>query len=186
MFVHIYISTFVHRQTCMNMYICSITEFSYHNEIPLFSEFHISKNSENSTDMVDKSKYFYHLTVHKDKLHGYVDLEILDSGLLEFTKICKWENLDFHIATISWNSVFLEICKSRISRNLMLSDWSIHYPNTHEVLSESQKYFTFRSYICCFRPMISQILLVWNTYFFFITFVNNFWNCTHMCIYIQR
>ena len=47
------------------------------------------------------------------------------------------------------------------------------------------KEFTFGSHICSFIPMTTYGFLVWQTYFFFLIYVNIFWNYTYMCIYTK-
>ena len=49
--------TSVSRLTFLSMYVCSITEFCYHNKIPLFPEYYVQIYG-NSTNMADKFKYF--------------------------------------------------------------------------------------------------------------------------------
>ena len=135
------------RQTWISIHVCSIREFCYYNEIPLFSEF---RSPGKSTNMVDKCKYFWlSPKLHRHKHYEQIDLEILDSVIswhLEFWKICMFENLYILIPAIC--------------RNLEFSGWSMHNPNIHEVFSISHKYITLSSHICSFTSMFTQVLLV--------------------------
>ena len=43
-------------------------------------------------------------------------------------------------------------------------------------------YYAFGNHIYSFSPMFTYIFLVWQTYFFFLIYTNDCWNCSLMCI----
>ena len=52
-----------------------------------------------------------------------------------------------------------------------------------ELSSNVHRYYAFDNHIYYFSCMTSYVLLVWQAYFCFLMYANNFWNCWHMYLY---
>ena len=58
-------------------------------------------------------------------------------------------------------------------------------PVDFEFNSNMHMYYAFDNYIYSFLSITSHAFLVWQAYFFFLVYANNFLNCTHTCMYTK-
>ena len=91
MYIHVFVCRFIGRQTCINMYLCTIIKFFYHYKIPLSWNFIISRSL--FITGIPKFPYFWDSKYSRIIESCYFRSEIIT--LMKLLSFLKWNSVSF-------------------------------------------------------------------------------------------